>query len=97
MEEGEASWDALYAKAKWTAFQRSAKRLAGWKEEEKERHVVVGRLPVCEEENKKPGLDLERYWETVDGFICILQKKKKKKKSVETVSSHTFKECMSRL
>lgn len=73
---------------------------SGWwqdgKEEEKEGHVAVGRLPLCEEENKKPGLDLEKYWETVYGFICILRKEEKNK-SVKTVSAYTFQERVSRL
>lgn len=54
----------------------------------KERQVVVGRLPLCEEENKQPGLDLEKCWETVHGSICILQKKEGKKPHQSKLRRH---------
>lgn len=74
---------------------------SGWWQDGRKRKrrgvLLWGDLPVCEDK-KKPGLDLEKYWEAVPGFLCILQKKEvKKKKPVKTISSHTFKERMSRL
>lgn len=62
LEKGEESWDALYCKGQVDSVseqcQEAATVVGGRKEEEKERQVVVGRLPACEEENKKTGLDL---------------------------------------
>lgn len=76
-------------------LQRSGRKqwqqlVTGWKEEEKEKQVVVGRLPLCEEQSKNPGLDLEKYWEMVQGFVCILHKEGKNK-LVRTVSARAFK------
>lgn len=66
--------------------------VAGWKEEEKESQVVGGRLPLCEE-NKKPGLDLEKYCETVHGFICILHKEEKINESKLYLHTHLRNAC----
>lgn len=73
--------DALYCKGQVDSVskqcQEAATVVGGWKEEEKERQVVLGRLTSMWGREQEDWTLLEKYWETVDSFIYIFHNKNK--------------------